>query len=59
MASQINVCPKKLSAFWTFKVFDLAVSKRVAFEVTVGFERFFTLSALEVPRRLMDALVVS
>ncbi len=39
---------KNLPQFWTFKVFSIAVSKRVAFELRFSFEQVATLSALEV-----------
>jgi hypothetical protein len=38
MMSQIHLSFKQLATFWTFKVFNLAVSDRVAFETMIIFE---------------------
>jgi hypothetical protein len=38
MSSQLYLSSEQLGTFWTFKVFDLAVSDRVLFETFIGFE---------------------
>jgi hypothetical protein len=38
MLSQIHLSFKQLATFWTFKVFNLAVTDRVLFQFIIGFE---------------------
>jgi hypothetical protein len=58
MLLQLMLSLKQLATFWTFKLFSLAVSDRVQFQTMIGFECFFTLSALEVPRCLVIVLIM-